>query len=179
MSSLRRMRIIRSTIAVVGATAFLSSAAWAAVESSCPAPCTRLPKTSLFVRETNGVLDQVGRIVPLSGMLLRGTAKTVVRIDASVFVNVNPSVDQLYVRANLNGVTSSPASYFVTCDSTKSAYCTATGTFWWDIDALEVDHPGMFVGQPLSITLHGGNLFNQGAGQPYEASFIAQVVKKK
>lgn len=55
MSSLRCMRILRN-VAVVGATALLCTAALAAVESSCPAPCTTPPKTALFVRETNGVL---------------------------------------------------------------------------------------------------------------------------
>jgi hypothetical protein len=181
--SIHRSRRLLRNLAVVGATAMLSSAAFATVESSCPAPCTTLPKSALFVRETAGVLGQGGFLPPLEGTLRVGTRKTVLRVDASVTVEVDASVNGYYIDAYINGRDlSSSKGYvpsFTTCDNTRSYLCSVTGTFWFDIDAHEAAFPGEFVGKPVTITLTGGNLHANGNGRPYQASFSAEVVKKK
>ncbi len=43
----------------------------------------------------------------------------------------------------------------VNCPSTATLTCSATGTWWLDLDAAEVAHPGMFYGKPLNIVLGG------------------------
>jgi len=181
MSTHRSTRVLR-TLAVFGTTALLSGPAFAAVESSCPAPCTILPKSAVFVRETAGVLGpQNGWLVPLQGTLRVGTRKTVVRVDATVTVEVDPSVTNYYINADINGRDLYPGNppSVTTCDNTRSYLCSVTGTFWFDIDALEAAFPGEFVGQSLTISLRGGTLNAQGNGKPYQASFSAEVVKKK
>jgi hypothetical protein len=180
--SIHRSRRLLRNLAVVGATAMLSSAAFATVESSCPAPCTTLPKSALFVRETAGVLGpQDGWLPPLEGTLRVGTRKTVLRVDASITVEVDASVNDYYMHVYVNDADLSPgnAPSLTTCDNTRSYLCTVNGTFWFDIDALEADSPGKFVGQPLKITLRGCTLDSNGNGRPYQASFSAEVVKKK
>ncbi len=175
----RSSRVLRA-LAVVGATALLSTAAYAAVESSCPAPCTTLPKSALFVRETAGVLGpQNGWLVPLEGTLRVGTRKTVVRVDASVTVDVDASVKNYHISAFINGRPGNNPHIATTCDNTRSFLCTVNANLWFDIDALEAAYPGEFVGQPVTITLRGGTFNAQGNGRPYEASFSAEVVKKK
>jgi len=52
---------------------------------------------------------------------------------------------------------------------------------WWlDIDAAETANPGVFVNQPLTITLLGGDLTNGTlvGVQPMDISLSAIVVKK-
>ena len=61
----------------------LSTAAPAAIGSSCPAPCARPPKSAVFLGDPNGTLGALGSITSLTGTLLKATAKTVVRVDAS------------------------------------------------------------------------------------------------
>ena len=102
MSSIHRMRVFR-TVAVAGAMILLATSASAGVESSCPDPCVRLPKSALFVRETNGTLDQNNNIVSLSGTLLKGTAKTVLRLDVSLMVHAGAGVGGVYFFPFLNG----------------------------------------------------------------------------
>jgi hypothetical protein len=180
--SIHRSRRLLRNLAVVGATAMLSSAAFAAVESSCPAPCTTPPKSALFVRETAGVLLPFnGDLAPLQGMLRVGTSKTVLRVDASVTVEVDASVKDFHIYARINERDLSPGNAIrsKTCDNTRSYLCSVTGTFWFDIDALEAAFPGEFVGQPVTISLRGGNFSGAGIGRPYQASFSAKVVKKK
>jgi hypothetical protein len=181
MATLRNVRCF-STIAIAGMTALLSTAAMAAVQSSCPAPCLRPPKTAIFVRESPGLLDQFGDINPLQGTLLRGAANTVLRVDASIVVKSDAGVPGVYVAPRVNGYLSVPAGLggvSVPCTTPDPVFCSATGTFWFDIDALEAAHPGMFVGQPLNIELNGGNSAAAGGGLQTEATLSAQVVKKK
>ncbi len=57
--------------------------------------------------------------------------------------------------------------------------CTVSGTWWLDLDAAEVAHPGVFIRQPLTITLLGGTV--PGAGVPFvpgDASMSAVLEKK-
>jgi hypothetical protein len=175
MSSIHRLRVVRT---VAAATALISSVAWATVESSCPAPCATPPKVALFVRARNEPLTANGDIAPLTGTLMKGVAKTVVRIDASVQVESSPSIPAVFVGVIINHHWVSDR-YAAPCSYVPLWNCSVTGTFWFDIDALEASYPGDFIGQPLEIGMGGGSTSLAGSGLQYEASFSAQVVKKK
>ncbi len=181
MSSTRTTRMLQG-LTVIGATLVLSTAASAVIESSCPAPCTVPPKSVLFVRQTEGLL-QSNRIHPLSGVLRKGSAKTLLHLDVSALVTNGGAVTFVEIHPTLNGVDATPifdGSQFNTCDKSQTTHCSVSGTFWWDIDVLEAAHPAAFIGQPLTIELNGGSVFTPGApAVTYEASFTAQIVKKK
>lgn len=69
--------------------------------SSCPAPCAKPPKSALFMREANN-LDKYSSTAPLAGMLSRGSARTVVRVDATFIVADKGTIGSLEVYALLN-----------------------------------------------------------------------------
>lgn len=181
MSSRPLIRVIRG-ITVACATVLVATPALAVLESSCPAPCLKPPKSVLFVRE-DGAINGFGYATSLHGTLRKGTAKTVLRLDVSATLQLSPNpIGRFLVDASVNGIDASPVLNLQgnACDNTQSIFCSVVGTFWWDIDALEAAHPGMFVGQPLKITVVAGNLFGGGGtGDPYVMSFSAQVVKNK
>jgi hypothetical protein len=177
MSSIRPY-VLRTLVA---GAALLASPALAVVQSSCPAPCAKLPRYAIFGRETGGHLDANGYLVDLVGTLAKGIRKTIVRVDASVNVEGGVGFNSLYVSAYLNGKSAGgvgTSGYGTACASTHP-YCTVTATIWFDIDALEATYPGQFVGQPLTVSVGGGALTGSGAGRSYWASFDAQVVKNR
>ena len=51
------------------------------------------------------------------------------------------------------------------------------GTWWFDVDTAELAHPGMFVNQPLNITLNGMESTGTGASD-FKATLSARVQKK-
>jgi hypothetical protein len=168
-----RTLVLASVLAATPALAVLSST------SSCPAPCLKPPKSALFVKET-GVLDANSKISTVTGTLSRGTAHTVVRLDATIFVLGQGKIGNLLMSPRLNGsymdpVYSGPVS---PCPIGQS-FCVVTGTVWFDIDQLEAKNPGEFVGQPLNIELYGGAISGSDPTANYVATFSAEVVKKK
>jgi len=179
MISTRSLHAIRAAAVAV---AVLAAPALAAVDSSCAPPCTVAPKSALFVRENDGTINANSYIVPLQGTLQKGTRKTVLRVDVSLFVQIDPSMPSVYIYPTVNGQkagTGYAGLMQAVCDHSLSAYCSVSGSFWWDLDALEAAHPGKFIGQPLNIAVDGGSLVGGGVGQPYSASFSAELVKKK
>jgi hypothetical protein len=56
-------------------------------------------------------------------------------------------------------------------------FCTITGIFWLDLDAAEDAHKGMFLGQPLDITLSAGAC-NSGGGVITHATMVGQLLEK-
>jgi hypothetical protein len=171
--------------AVTLASLLLPTLASAVVESSCPAPCSVLPKSALFLRETNGTLGVAGDIATLSGTLGKGIRKRVLRIDTTITVVMeNAPFSTVAVYPTVNGFFAHPWGVNVTalavaqCDVNKGSTCSVTGSFWWDLDALEEAHPGMILGQPLVIDLNGGSTTGQGSDLRYWASFSAELVKK-
>lgn len=168
---------IRRTLTMAAAGALLATNALAMVESSCPAPCTVPPKTSIFVRET-GALGTGGYIY-VPGTLQKGLKKTVLRVDATFVVDVDPTLPGLWLRPKVNGIKIDGPLTLTVCDSARAANCTISATFWWDLDALEAAHPGEFIGKPLEIMLEGGNMFGSGQGMEFQASLAATLVKKQ
>lgn len=174
--SAHRRHVLR---ALVAGAALFASPALAVPNSSCPAPCAKPPRYSIFVREPDGHMNANGYLIPLSGGLLKGSARTVVRVDATVTLNRSGGPASLYVWAILNGTDPEPGydGHGTACADTHP-YCTMSMSVWFDIDALEAAHPGMFVGKPLNVMVGGGALTGSVGGDPYWATFEAQVVKK-
>lgn len=176
------MRVVQSLI--IGATLVAAVAALAATESSCPPPCTKLPKSSLSMRETS-TLDAGGWASLLTGKLNKGQAHTIVRVQADITVDMLTPMNRVMLEPQLNGAYYTGAPLGITgsvCDSNKSTYCATSASFWWDIDAMEAAHPGEFVGKPLDVWMWAGAFMggnNVGAGSKYVLSFSVQVVKKK
>jgi len=128
----------------------------------------------------SATLDANSKIADVIGTLSRGTAHTVVRLDATIFVLGNGTIGSLLVSPTVNGKIWDPVyTGVVGACGTGQAMCTVTGTFWFDVDELEAQHPGQFVGQPLNIKVAGGALSGVGTGANYVATFSAEVVKKK
>ena len=172
-----RLQALRS--ALVGA-ALRASPAFATVQNSCPAPCTRPPRYAFFARETDGHLDANGQTAHLVGALAKGSHKTVVRVDAMLTVQGGASFPNIMIWADLNGKhPSNTVDGAAAGCPTTHPFCTITATLWFDLDELEAAFPGWFVGQPLAIRVGGGSLTLAGVGNQYEASFSAQVVKNR
>ena len=177
MSASHRLNGLRAL--VVGCLLAAPPALAASFGSSCPAPCLKPPRYALFMRES-ATLDANSKIAPLIGKLSRGTARTVLRLDATIFTLGNGTIGSVFVSPTVNGKSFDPvyASIVGACVTGQSA-CTVTGSFWFDVDELEAQHPGQFVGQPLNMSLAGGALSGTGPNANYTAMFSAQVVKKK
>jgi hypothetical protein len=167
-------------LAVIGAAILLSTSAFAAVESSCPSPCLNPPKSALFMRDT-GKINGNGYAAGVVGKLRKGVAKTIVRIDVSANVEVSTPLSRLLVFPQINSVDADTIGLFGNaCDQNTSFFCSVSGTFWWDIDALEAAHPGKFIGHELNIVVAAGTfLAGGGLGDAYVLSVSATVVKKK
>jgi len=61
------------------------------------------------------------------------------------------------------------------CAGVSGGFCTVSGTWFVDLDAMEAAHPGTFVNLPLSVSLHSQALgsLNQG-----KVTLTAMLVKK-
>lgn len=132
-------------------------------------------KNSVFARE-GAVLTANGDFPDLTGQIEKGKKKTVLKIEATTMIEGHAAVPGAYLAVTVNGLAASMASG--QCDQASSHFCSLTGTYWLDLDAAELIIPGAFIGQPLNITLTGGNSAVAGAGLQSIASFSAEVVKK-
>ena len=136
------------------------------------------------MRETNGTLGIAGQADPLIGTMGKGVHNRVLRIDATITVFMEHALPSLGVRPWVNdlepypGAVNVPSIAVTACDWIKTSTCTVTGSFWFDLDALEAANPGTIIGKPLVITLNGGSPAGQGDGLRYSASFSAELVKK-
>ena len=117
------------------------------------------PRTTLFVRDAGATLNSSGSLAaPLTGTLRKGKKKTVVRIDATIVVQgVQPLIPGVFVRPSINGVAVGALQLAAAPCSTVAGVCSASGSFWFDLDALEAENPGAFVGQPLQQVPAVGN----------------------
>jgi hypothetical protein len=104
--------------------------------------------------------------VQLKGTIISGQASNVLMIAAS-FIARNSSdplclpTDVDIFPPRVNSISTNPDGLvgFISarahCDMSGGFCPTITGTYWLDLDQAEAAHPGMFIGQPLNITLLG------------------------
>ena len=93
--------------------------------------------------------------------------------------------ENAYILPRVNDVAFNPADDFgngsgsgVNCPSTSTITCSASGTWWLDLDAAEAAHPGTFIGQPLVIELKGFTSLFNGIPGPLVAAMSAELEKK-
>lgn len=178
---MRRFRIVAlSTTALCAVGLGALCLTWA---TSALADTTSPGKNAVFVSASNLSLPTSGTATLLTGQITKGKKKTVLAIEAmltSIGQFSGPRTDT--ISPTVNGITVEPASSalaLVNCPtiSSTSFACTVTGTWWLDIDAAEAAHAGMFVGQPLNITLTGSEIGGVG-DSGLIATLTARVQKK-
>lgn len=117
----------------------------------------------------------------LTATILKGRSKRALVIEAMV-VDRSSALIFLRMGPSVNGVAVKPfANTAVPCDPSNGiTACTASGVWWLDLDAAEAANPGVFIGQPLVVTLVGGDVITaDGPGPgPYDASLVVRMIKK-
>ncbi len=149
-------------------------------------------KASAFESMT-GVPLAGGSVPLLVATIAKGKKKTVLKVEAMYTdgpYDPSPTTTRvLGLEVTVNGVRVNPSTGGVPAQGVVSdcgfaapppTTCTAIGTWWLDIDAAETANPGMFVNQPLTVTLAGGDLAGGGlvGVQLMDVSLSAIVVKK-
>jgi hypothetical protein len=174
-------------IACLGIT-LLFTAAVAHAEDSCPAPCTKIPKSVRHVSTTVPSPFPVTLSPFLStpgATLAKGIKKNVVTVEVTL-VNTFPSAPLLMVvQPVVNGLPMQPPFPIAAdCGGTslstlpRTAACTLSGSFWLDIDQAETTSPGTFVGQPLTVTLLAADASGVGSETGFASMSVRQEKKK-
>jgi hypothetical protein len=132
----------------------------------------------------------------LVGTIAKGKKKKILEINAMItsedLAPGAPWTLNLYI--DVNGVSADPtlatppggAVQDCGSDTFSGPYsqpvegCTVSGTWLLDLDAAELANPGVFIKQPLTVTMYGGVGTNPGiAGIPASASLSVKMLKKK
>lgn len=120
----------------------------------------------------------------LTGTIEKGRPKRVLTVQG--LLTSMGAGEHAYIKPRVNGVYFEPTDDFgngaaaagVNCPTTATLTCSASGSWWIDLDAAEAEHPGTFIGQPLVIELLGfTNSFN-GLPGPLIAEMSARLEKK-
>jgi hypothetical protein len=160
---------------------------------SCVAPCAKVPKERRYV-STPGAIPLPPGIATLlttpAATLAQGLKKRVLVVDATMTTGglapLAPFIASMV--ANVNGVpmepVGSPFGPIMDCGGTGMSPlppmfgCTLTASFWMDLDQAEAASPGVFIKQPLTVTLSGGNVAG-GGGMPVLVSMGVHLEKNK
>jgi hypothetical protein len=98
----------------------------------------------------------------LTATLLKGKKKHVLVVEATLSSGTSPVPSYLFLRATVNGFPMEPLDSGLLDDvlqACNNGPCILSPTWWLDLDAAELAHPGMFIKQPLTVTLLGGEGF--------------------
>jgi hypothetical protein len=141
-------------------------------------------KKSVFVAEEDGVSENFGDIVELTGTIAKaGTGILAIETQLTMFSDATNGTTGIYSQILINGNSLAPFTHpfsapgpEVNC-GTGHSECTITATHWVDLDAAEAAFPGSVKGLPLTVTMRGGVLAGPGS-LPYRASFSARTQKK-
>lgn len=145
-------------------------------DSSCPAPCLKPPKESIFIRGY-GDLDAAGSTPTVTATLAKGQKKTLVEINVTfqwfaLGGGFRPMVGKLNNKF--------PAPNFVIInwlDSCSSGMCTSHTTYQFDLDEQELLYPGQFYGQPLTASFLSARAVD--ANSQYQMTMSVRAIKKK
>jgi hypothetical protein len=117
-------------------------------------------KSAFESSDFNGFGDIPAGVSPLlTATIVKGKKKNVLVVEATLSTGSSPSSSYLYLRTDVNGWEIEPldgggsSQVLTDCNGTP---CTLTAAWWLDLDAAEAAHPGVFIGQPLTVTLRGG-----------------------
>jgi hypothetical protein len=129
----------------------------------------------------------------LTASIVKGKKRHVITVDAMVRVDLPGAAGTLSLGADVNQSTCSIGfsemhprgslgtliSALQECTGVGFAGCTVTATLILDLDAAEVDCPGSFIKQPLTITLWAGDAGPGGLfGKPVDVSMVVRMEKK-
>jgi len=160
---------------------------------SCLAPCAKIPKERRYVSTPGAIPLPAGMAALLTtpaATLAKGLKKRVLVVDATLTTGgVAPLAPFIAgMVANVNGVpmepVGSPIGPIMDCGGTGMSPlppmfgCTLTASFWMDLDQAETASPGVFIKQPLTVTLKGGDLAGLG-GMPVLVSMGVHLEKNK
>ena len=93
----------------------------------------------------------------LTATIAKGKKKYVLVVEATLSTGLSLSSSYLYLRTDVNGWEIEPlgdGSSEVLTDC--NGPCTLTASWWLDLDVAEAAQPGLFINQPLTVTLRGG-----------------------
>ena len=89
----------------------------------------------------------------LTASIVKGKKKSVLVVEATLSAGGGVS-GTLALAVDVNGVEAEPHNFV---SQGCSGACAVTGTWWLDLDAAELANPGVFIKQPLTVTLKGGD----------------------
>lgn len=99
----------------------------------------------------------------LTASIVKGKKKQVLVVEATLSGGSSPVSGTLSLSVDVNGVEAEPRGFGGNrvrqqCqDGSFAGLCAVTGTWWLDLDAAELADPGVFINQPLTVTLKGGD----------------------
>lgn len=116
----------------------------------------------------------------LNASILKAKKKQVLEVDGFLGDYNGSSADEC-IRVLVNGLdileaqTPAVGGNAWACHPCSSTYfCSLTGQWWLDLDAAELAHPGVFIGQPLDIQLQAFS----NVSTKIAVSLRARMVKK-
>ena len=116
-------------------------------------------KKSAFESSDFGIGDIPQAVATLlTATIAKGKKKNVLVVEATLSSGASSISSYLILGTTVNGVEMEPGypnPNFV-LQSCGGGLCTLTGTWWLDLDAAELANPGVFINQPLTVTLRGG-----------------------
>ena len=144
------------------------------------------PGRKVAFETAKGVPLPFGAGPVLTASMVKGKKKHVITVDAMVRLDLPPGMATLALGADVNGRQMDPSgtmgpywSALQECPNVGMG-CSVTATLIMDLDAAELASPGVFIGQPLTITLWAADAGpGGGAGQPVDVSMIVRMEKKR
>jgi hypothetical protein len=150
-------------------------------------------KTSAFVAHQG--VDSCCEIQPTL-TIERGLPRRVLEVHATFSADVNlsdPSVcpnqpKSVVLFPIVNGVSMEPTELGLitannNCAPCNDAFClrgcSTSGNFWLDLDKAEIEHPGVFMGQPLRVVLIARAFGNGGACKMLTSASMSATLLKK
>jgi hypothetical protein len=109
-----------------------------------------------------------------STSIARGLRKYVLVVHGELTGRGNGNASAVRINAAVNGHNMEGETAYGNCGGSEG--CSATGTWFLDLDEAEASFPGTFIGQTLTVELVGGDAANP--GRTGTVNLIVELVKK-
>jgi hypothetical protein len=163
-------RFIAAGLALLGMVALMPVSARAEATST---PGKNTAAASANVWDVNNL----GQPIPVQ--LVKGKRGRLLLVNGVLSAYTPTPGVTIAMNATVNGVHLEPNNYQTDSQVFQegcNGFCTITGTWWLDLDALEQANPGQFVNVPLDVTLAARAFY--GTLTFGKASVTATLVKK-
>ena len=110
----------------------------------------------------------------VSVSITKGLKKNVLVVHGELTGRGNGNASAVRINAAVNGHGMEGETAYGNCGGSEG--CSATGSWFLDLDAAEAAFPGSFIGQTLTIELVGGDAANP--GRTGTINLVAELVKK-